>query len=160
MGYTHYFRTKKTTDEKWSKIIKDCQKLISNMPKIYKGQPLLIDDQEGGKPVLNDKKILFNGTDKDFVYGEDNYPDLSHETFMLEKEPRGHQPDENGLIFNFCKTAAKPYDLMVCACLLVYKHHSPDTIKLSSDGSKSDWLDAEQLVRDTLGYNVDSGLEK
>jgi len=164
MGYTHYFRSKKTSPEKWNQIVEDCKKLVANMPSYntnaetyYADNLLLIDDQQGGEPILNEKEILFNGTDANFNYDENNYPAMSHETFHLEQNPQPFYPsqkDVNGYIFKFCKTARKPYDLIVQACLLVYKHYSPDTISLGSDGDDEEWKLSEKFVTDVLGYKI------
>lgn len=36
--------------------------------------------------------------------------------------------------FQFCKTARKPYDTAVTACLLLAKHHFGSAIEITSDG--------------------------
>jgi len=88
---------------------------------------------------FTDKTITINGI------GEEG-----HETFILERK------GSDG--FTFCKTARKPYDLFVCACLLIYKHYSSNTMDLSSDGFNKDgteedeWVAARDLVKDTLDY--------
>lgn len=64
--------------------------------------PLQIASGNGkGKPVFDGVMVDFNGRD-----GE---KDLGHETFRIEK----HRQD-----WDFCKTARKPYDLLVVACLI------------------------------------------
>ena len=145
MGYTHYFKHKKTSKINWALIVEDCKKLRVKLPKdIYIDGCSAFPD-----PQFTDKKIYFNGTDKGFTFEQrktGEYPENSHETFELLAE------GSNG--FCFCKTARKPYDLLVCACLLVYKHHSPATMDLGSDGDSEDWADAEKFVKDVLGYKV------
>ena len=150
MGYTHYFGHKKTAKKKWASIVDDCKKLQANLPKT-----ILIDGCNAfPNPQFDGEQILFNGTDKGFTWkqhqnsacGLEKYPENSHETFLLKQKGIGGFP--------FCKTARKPYDLMVCACLLVYKHHSPDTMELGSDGDSEDWADAEKFVEKHLGYTV------
>ena len=64
--------------------------------------------------------------------------DLGHETFHLTRKDSGN--------FNFCKTARKPYDLMVCAVLFLAKYHFKDKIKISSDGDMNDWTPAIEFV--------------
>lgn len=50
----------------------------------------------------------------------------AHDTFQVEPRYQGHsEPDQNGRYFAFCKTAFKPYDLTVQACLIVFAHHVP-----------------------------------
>jgi hypothetical protein len=143
MGYTHYFPHAKTTKKKWAKILTDCKTLLEKLPKniIIRGW------DGGGEPVFNDEKISYNGN-------ADN--DLDHETFELLRDgaqPEDYEADKK-VGFRFCKTAYKPYDLLVCACLLVYKHHSPDTLELGSDGDPEDWKASEEFVKDVLGYSV------
>lgn len=140
MGYTHYMRFKPVTQKVWNKILKDCQTLYKNMPAhsesaggYYKDKPLALSDWDGttdGEPEFNKDEICFNG-----VGG------MGHESFRLGRaEPRN----------DFCKTARKPYDLMVCACLIVRYFHSPDTIEIGSDGDEEDWAPALKFVHDTL----------
>jgi hypothetical protein len=143
MGYTHYFHHKKTAKKKWAAIVKDCKTLQAKLPKT-----ILIDGCCAfPEPQFNDEEILFNGTDKGFTWKQHQkgeYPKNGHETFSLSQ--KGDR--------SFCKTARKSYDLLVCACLLVYKHHSPLTMELGSDGDNEDWADAENFVNKHLGYTV------
>lgn len=84
----------------------------------------------------------------------------SYETLFIErvKELQSYdEADENGLYFDCCKTAYRPYDLVVTAVLIALKHHFPK-VKLSSDGEEKDWLDARFLCNNLLGYGMD--LEK
>jgi hypothetical protein len=139
MGYTHYFNHSKVTDKTWNKILKDCKKLYKNMPGYtnsaggyYFEKPLQLAGWDGtGEPEFNRDTIRFNGKG----------PELDHETFCLKRKGSG----------DFCKTARKPYDLMVCACLLVYQYHSPNTISLGSDGNQEDWKESKQFISDILG---------
>ena len=54
--------------------------------------------------------------------------------------------DESEIIF--CKTAHRPYDLMVCSCLLLYRAHFPKQVKVRSLGDLEDWMEAIQFVSD------------
>jgi len=124
MGYTHYFEHTEISQEVWDKIVLDCKLVCKDQP--------IEDDLDGSEPKFTNTFITFNGVDYD-----------GHETFDLNRKGSAG--------FTFCKTAAKPYDLAVTACLLIYKHHSPDTMILSSDGDDEDWVDAKKLVWDILG---------
>jgi hypothetical protein len=115
MGYTHYFPHTATDQEVWDKIVADCKKILAEN-KI----PLCRYGGDNEKPILDSNSICFNGFD-----------DEGHETFELVRK------GSNG--FTSCKTDQKPYDALVCACLLVYVHHSPNTIELS-------------IVEEILGY--------
>jgi len=72
------------------------------------------------------------------------YSELSHETFYIERKVT----EDSWL---FCKTARKPYDLMVCAVLILYKYYFPE-ITVDSDGEFNDeWIPAFNFVADVLG---------
>jgi len=107
MGYTHCYKLKsKPTQKKWDAFVTECKMLHENLPShsksaggFYGDDILTICGSDGdGKPEFTKDHVWFNGND-----------DLSHETFYLDKESTG---------FNFCKTARKPYDLLVMACLI------------------------------------------
>jgi hypothetical protein len=110
MGYTHYWLGKKSTDENWNKFNAACKKLKSKLPKTtdtaggyHSEDPLEIAGGDGtGAPFFGNKTVCFNGKDDERVLG--------HETFRINKEPQ-----EN---WDFTKTARKPYDLLVVACLI------------------------------------------
>ena len=79
--------------------------------------------------------------------------DCSHETFHLLRVLKlWSEPDENGRYFQFCKTAYKPYDLAVGACLIIAKHYLTDAICVSSDGEEENWEDMAQFCKHFLGY--------
>ena len=143
MGYTHYFEHTAVTEEVWGKILTDCRKLKKKLPSrslsaggYCKDQELVIGDGGGEKKLRvfgSKKQIIFNG-----------FPDeMAHETFSLFRD------GSDG--FEFCKTARKPYDLLVCACLVVYHYHSQETVKLGSDGDMEDWAPAIDFVSNVLG---------
>src|SRR5205823_5357738 len=47
----------------------------------------------------------------------------SHETFRIIQVHKREEWDTNKTdIFSFCKTAYKPYDILVTACLIIYAH--------------------------------------
>ena len=124
------------TDNEWTAIITDVKKLFENLPAVTPakgipgngGEVLKIDDQEGNPPVADDKTIFFNGA---------GFPDADHETFELTKKKTE---------FCFCKTARKPYDLAVQACMLIAWYHAPNTIRISSDGYPEEWTAAAKLL--------------
>jgi hypothetical protein len=70
--------------------------------------------------------------------------DVCHETFCLG---RLHTS------FQFCKTAQKPYDTVVVACLIaaqVIALEAGFSMKLSSDGDEDDWRDGFALYEATF----------
>jgi hypothetical protein len=83
--------------------------------------------------------------------------DCSHETFEFKrkyKPPKWQEPDKNGLFFDFCKTAFKPYDLAVTAALIIIKHHLGSSVIVRSDGGYPQWFDALLLCQMELGYGM------
>ena len=127
MGYTHHVKRpkKKHSDETWTKFISDCIDVKNNLP-----EDVVLGDGYGEKPdpIFDNTEVFFNGMHED-----------AHETFQIKKAASSG---------DFCKTARKPYDLMVCACLLLYKHHFP-YVQVSSDGDLDDWREAIALVVET-----------
>lgn len=81
--------------------------------------------------IINDNIVRFNGVD-----------DNAHETFVFSKKSG----------FNFCKTQRKPYDAVVCACLLTAMDIFGSDISFSSDGDNDDNRIKENLkslIRDS-----------
>lgn len=160
MGFTHYIRrTENFPEEEWNNLIKDCKVLYKNMPKhslsaggYFKDNPLKLNGCFMYKnPQFNKKHIVFNGgngskrihkVDTEYEgkerksWNDSIKNDLGHETFFLARKDKG----------GFCKTARKPYDLMVCAMLFLAKYHFKDKIKISSDGGTEDWKPAIEFV--------------
>jgi hypothetical protein len=66
---------------------------------------------------------------------------------------------QNGLYFDFCKTAFRPYDMAVTACLVIAKHYLQDRIVVRSDGDDDQWQDAKWLCQIELGYGLDFHLD-
>lgn len=128
MGYTHYWRRPRNLDEKkYIEASKDISKVVEYLGK----SGLKVGDGmgDGGEPEITEKLIRFNGVGKG-----------AHETFSVPQnlEPSKHDQIEDGLIFDFTKTAQKPYDVAVTASLVILKHYFPK-IKVSSDGEMGDW---------------------
>ena len=143
MGYTHYFyRPTHLNKTGFAQAAADCAKVVkaADIPIQY--------EYDQAKPAcFIDNLIWFNGV------GDDG-----HETFAIPQilTPESwSNPDEKGQYFNFCKTAQKPYDLCVTACLIILKHYFGNDFKVSSDGEQEDWVPAINLVQATLGYGED-----
>ena len=62
---------------------------------------------------------------------------------------------DRGYYLGFCKTQYNPYDLMVTSILLVANALEPDTITYGSDGDKSGWIPAIDLVREICLINAE-----
>jgi hypothetical protein len=130
VGYTHYWELTKI-----SKHSTRHTAVIRDMVKIVKNSPVPLAGGDGtGKPGVSKTEIVFNG----------KAPDEDHETFWF--------PGEDG--FNFCKTARKPYDIVVVACLAAAKDVYGSEIKVSSDGDAAEWADGVALASRVLGRNI------
>lgn len=138
MGYTHYWTPKKHTKEQFKEFSKTCKELHKNLPKFsntaggYSSNiELKVFGGSGkGRPQFTSKVVCFNG---------DAINDLDHETFYI---------GENYFEWTFCKTARKPYDLLVCACLLAAR----EILKfdVSTDGTFEDWKPAIDFYVETI----------
>lgn len=144
MGYTHHFKQNRTaTPEEWARITEDLTEVLK-----HTDVPLCYDyDKPNTPPQIDHEAIVFNGLDDD-----------GHETFFLQREKYPQ--------FNFCKTARKPYDIVVCAALIIAEHHAPGAWDIGSDGDYSDpsddeWGQAFSLVKRVLGdgYEVPAGVK-
>ena len=170
MGYTHYWYFPATYAVKantWKKIVEDFNKILDfkeldgyEQANLRVNLRDILEQKSGQKLAITDDMIWFNGREEN---------DQCHETFHLERKSteesyRTQQtsdingkpiPFEEGEeCFTFCKTARKPYDIVVCCCLLIAKHYVGDLIKVSSDGDETEWNDAINLCKKHLGYNT------
>ena len=136
MGYTHYWTIQDITKPLMtSEIAQDIQSIIlaSEVP---------IGDGDGGRdsqPLLEHDLVQLNGIG-----------DESHESLCYPPNFKWNQgfrpPESHG--FAFCKTARKPYDVVVCAALLAIKHHLGDNVEINSDGKfDNEWQPAYRLYR-------------
>lgn len=147
MGYTHYFTQRRDIGRRaWeqhgdeSGIAADLAAIIRHAENV---QGVALRGPSGetpGAPTVGDEEIAFNGA------GED-----AHESFHVRRiraplEP-WQTPDRRG--WDFCKTARKPYDVAVTACLC-YLATVAETHTVSSDGSGRDWLAGLELARQAL----------
>tara|TARA_R100000789_G_C2981113_1_gene143492 strand:- start:12 stop:653 length:642 start_codon:yes stop_codon:yes gene_type:complete len=86
----------------------------------------------------------------------------SYETLCIDRDnskAEFKQFNRNELLFNFCKTAYRPYDLVVTAVLIALKHHFQEA-RISSDGESSEWMDGMMLCNNILGYGMDFELNR
>jgi hypothetical protein len=156
MGYTHYWtfdRSKMTQDElkiAFKKAVDEIVNLKNNLPKeiVIKG------GQGDGEPIFSEEEIWFNGNSES---------DEDHETFGItfeKPEPRYQGEIVN---FGFCKTARKPYDLLVCASLIALNKYMPEAFTYSSDGREEDWKKPkafyQQFCESTIEHKTVEGEE-
>ena len=149
MGYTHYWTLKKSANDpvRFKEAVELFKELWAAAPKTFTGEGwdkkteswkkkrfkkenLLKGGLGEGEPVITDTCIKFNG---DAKY------ELDHETFCIDladfTDPENNwSRRENGDIWDFCKTARKPYDLAVCLALMAFKDVFGDDFEYSSDG--------------------------
>jgi hypothetical protein len=136
MGYTHYWRQYDGfNSDKWDALV---QHSLYLQAAVYPSVKLA--DVE-----MSEFQISFNGVSPQ-----------NHETFTLDRamQPPNLRLPEKDHFFNFCKTAQKPYDLMVMCVLLVANELEPDVITYATDGAESDWQPAIDLVNKVCGIDV------
>lgn len=143
MGYTHYYSAAGNDGLKaphgWNnKNGIALNAAIQDMAKVIQStEDILADLNGGGKPHIDRdtagivRVISFNGKG-----------DLSHEAFTIGDSWNGN--------WECCKTARKPYDKVVVACLCILGHHLGDAVRISSDGDASDWKEGLQLARTVI----------
>ena len=161
MGYTHYWRIKKTLGkvsngkELFKMAVEATVDCIKNVPdelptldwsyneKLDKWEsregnpvPFKLCGWDGtGEPVFTGTKVSFNG---DASTGND------HESCIIELDGKES--------FNFCKTARKPYDVAVCIALICFHHYFGDCFTYSSDGNieegEEGWKLAKEITSD------------
>jgi len=131
MGYTHYWTFGPFIGEKeYKAALTDCRKIIRN-------SPVPVANWDGkGKPTLRNG-FNFNGV------GEDH-----HENFSMSIEPDRED-------FQFCKTARKPYDVVVVACLCAMQDRlGRKAFEVTSDGDAHEWEEGRALASKVLGREV------
>lgn len=139
MGYTHYYtKTGKTHDDalRFEMFARGARTIIEYATT---HDNIAIADGMGeinGGWEITDTHVSFNG------YGAD-----SHETFYWGIDADG---------FNFTKTARKPYDAVVTACLIHLKGCYADAVDIGSDGYWSEWSDGATLYRNALGLTAEA----
>jgi hypothetical protein len=136
MGYTHYMRYDEITNGQWEIIDHDLDLIL----EVAKEKGIVIKDASGeGDFEKGIDKIMFNGDASKY---------LDHETFVMERKPAQS--------FNFCKTARKPYDAVVVACLCSMKQAMGDKIEISSDGDEGDeeWHFGVELFNEATGKSI------
>lgn len=133
-GYTHYWTWKREPDRP------RLERAVAEMNRIVAAKRGMLDVQDAGSPA----EILFNGI------GDDG-----HETFGFPLAPFAGKPE-----FNFVKTAAKPYDAVVTACLIVARDHfTREELEIKSDGDWNDWGAGRDLYVSVLERRANDPLE-
>lgn len=138
MGYTHYMRLKNNnlTPKTAGELHGDVAIVLEDFKDIIQ-----FEDDRASPPINNGGVIRFNGIG---VNG--------HETFGVSLKDNS--------VFDFCKTARKPYDLPVCIVLLLLKFYLGKSIEVSSDGDFDDeWLPAYDYFNRVLSPIVGAAVK-
>ena len=140
MGYTHYWTFNKgkrgtaaETEAAYQQAMLECAKVV----RYYY-------EREGGISG-------YTAHTKPGTYGGLNFNgkgDSGHETFTMREHYT--QNDRAG----FCKTAQKPYDILVVACLAILAYRLEEAVSVYSDGDVSDWHDGINLAQTVLRRKV------
>jgi len=142
MGYTHCWSFQKikrgTTTQvnaAYSKALKDCHKVIQAYSKQFAG----LAGYSAHTKLKEYSGIQVNGSREN-----------GHEDFVLGRDYKSNIGADFG---GFCKTANKPYDVVVVACLIVLKHHLGENIAVGSDGNRADFVAGLHLAQTVLQDN-------
>lgn len=142
MGYTHYWQFKKPkkgtadkTEKTYQSTIKECAKIVKAYYAVNGG----LSGFTAHTPIGKYGGLQVNGK------GDD-----AHEEFSMREHYRQNFEGDPFDRCTFCKTARKPYDIVVVACLIVLKHRLKDLIVVSSDGYTDDWKEGLRLAKNVL----------
>lgn len=147
MGYTHYWtQTRDFTPEQMGDIVAAVRRIIKTAQKCEVScgygedtvMPTICGFDGTGAPTLNEEEISFNGQG----------PDFDHETFYFKAKRELPYPGGE-LGWACCKTARKPYDVVVTACLTFLQ--ADYGFEVSSDGEMEEWEAGVALAEEALG---------
>ena len=120
MGYTHYWNHENLDQAKWD------EEFIPLVRRVISTAGVPLGDAYGeGLPVVASGRLALNGKKED-----------GHESFILRPDPTD---------FDFCKTARKPYDMVVVAILIIAEQTFPG-FRWSSDGDEQDHAEGRLLA--------------
>jgi len=129
MGYTHYYTFDPNKIENTQTLLKKFKKASKQIKAFAQWLPnkgiKICGGLGEGKPIFNETEIWFNG---------DGSEHLDHETFSIHWS----RPNSMQRYNDFCKTARKPYDILVCFALLTFAEIFPEAFEFSSDGNMED----------------------
>lgn len=175
MGYSHCYYKKeiKHDDKTWNSFLKDVRQVASRF-KLQQPQSVhFITDSDldikgdinikigdgldgGGSPEFDEKHIWFNGVGKDAF---ETFHISKDDTYKLDPSNKMYEYykvmfDREGHLFGFTKTNRKPYDLLVTATLVLYKHHFKHKVDVKFDDGYEGFKEGIELVNSTLGYTI------
>lgn len=142
MGYTHYWtHTRDFSVEEW----KGVEAALAAIIRAGISRDIVLGNAHGepgtGPDICGDL-IAFNGVEES-----------AHETFLVNRDvpPLESWQKEERRGWDFCKTAHKPYDVVVTACLAYLASNAcPAPWTVSSDGTPAEWAPGVELARAAL----------
>ena len=146
MGYTHYWRQKRDfTEQEWIGVARIAKAIFQDQSHIVAGW------DGNGDPEVDMEHISFNGVGR-----YDSHESCTFTRLMEEKPEwiRQEVYDREGS-FNFCKTARKPYDIVVVHLLGYISRVYPDIIVPSSDGGDKVFENLGKTMERLIGYAID-----
>lgn len=166
MGYTHYWKRPRNnfgSPEMFGRLALDVKKII----KQAKMDGISIRGADGeGEPEFNEAYFSINGDamgTRTEASGALAPTDLAHETFCWEGIPTINEwRKDEPMTFDFCKTAYKPYDVVVGAILIRAKHIYGDCVSISSDGDWESihWVYCSDLYQRVFGEVAECPFDK
>ncbi len=136
MGYTHYWENSRTlTEEEATGIHRDIRAILATT-----SVPLAGWDGDGTPSV---PPFLTEDRSENLV-SLNGVGDESCETFAFP----------GGMGFNFCKTRARGYDIVVTAILIAAYDRAPGAMGYSSDGGDDDWEPGRKLAEKATGRKL------
>lgn len=127
MGYTHYWNQTAVFNQRdWDHLKRFVGAVLAHLPEHSASAGGHYEDAPLQVAVLGspEDRIWIEG------FGRHEGVDLDHESFVVEKDGSG---------FQFCKTARKPYDLVVATILLQAHLLQQEGFLVSTDGDFDDW---------------------
>jgi hypothetical protein len=136
MGYTHYWKFKQQPSaQKFAEFVEGVKHITATA------------DEAGialSEEVYKPSHVSFNGVGAE-----------AHETFYIELPV-----DDERYDYGFCKTAEKPYDMVVTASLILAKKIFGEDIEIKSDGNWDDWQSGQLLYESVYDIQPENVLVK
>lgn len=136
MGYTHYFSFTKpkgiparVMEEKYRKALIECARVA------HAWQRECADWERLSGYTAHTKLGTYGGLELNGKGDEAHEPLTLREHFSQNFEGTNPLNRAGG----FVKTARKPYDTVIVACLAILQYRLGNAFKVSSDGDSSDW---------------------
>jgi len=137
MGYTHYWSIKPFhLHAKQLRIDETTRVMLVLLCSDAHDVPIQLEVNNGGERGLS---FVLSGVGRD-----------AHEGFCWPPQP-DPSAEPSPLFSDFCKTAQKPYDVLVTACLTIAQAMlGRDVLTLRTDGEAYDWRLGVRLARKVI----------